>query len=83
MILLRVMTVGFTLRNVIRSRSKMPMPGAGRDRLNPQPEVAGEDRKERQANDQHDHQADEDHRAAVERAVGQKRVRIERVHGFA
>ena len=30
--------------------------GAGRDRLNPQAEVAGEDREQRQADDHHEHQ---------------------------
>ena len=46
--------------------------GAGRDRLNPQPKVAGEDREERQANNQHKHDADQHHRAAFKQPLGKQ-----------
>ena len=57
-------------------------PRAGRDRLNPQPEVAGEDREQRQPNDHHDHQRDQHHRAAAEEPIGEENAGEHRLHGI-
>ena len=43
--------------------------GAGRDRLNPQPKVAGEDREERQHDDQRTDQQHQPQRVAAKHAV--------------
>ena len=51
MILLRVITVGFTLRNVMREKVEDADAGAGRHRLNPQAKIPGEDGEEHERND--------------------------------
>ena len=53
MILLRTITAGLTLRNVMPSRSKMPIPAPVVTDWIQKPEIAGEDRQHDDADDQH------------------------------
>ena len=60
------MTVGFTLRNVIRKQVQNADPCPGRERLNPQPKIAGKDGEEHEPGDQQRDQHDQPDRAAAE-----------------
>ncbi len=61
MILLRTMTVGFTLRKVMPQQVEDADPRAGGERLNPQPEVPGHDEQrhdDEENPDETEHQKD-------------------------